>query len=702
MKNEERDFNQLKRIINEKNVQLYQEIEQEKRVTKWNIIFLVLAFVVCSLSLLNTFKIPYIGDDEINSLTKGAMEYYGKSLWTHTWQIAKIWISNGRFLPLSFYSYSIFLLFPDLLSYRIFFFVLNHLTIAAFAGFIYQMTKKWEVMCISVIMTAVFFQYRDYHDAILAYHGMMQFVAVLFFVSLIFQLRAMEKEQIKYSVASGICFFLNLLLYEISYTFVIVYLLFALFYRKGKNRFRFFAPHFCALLCSGITTLVVRILAKDVAYGGISFSFQPAMIVCTFVKQFISTFPLSYLLIIKDQIYDPIWQYLTPYQFILLGVFFILILFCGFRFIRIGSNSYRTSMTLYRIPKFEENPTEKTKKENVQKTRSEHVCHWERNLFLIGLTLCIVPAGIISLSARYQQDLRFGEGYLPVYLQYFGAVCCTTSIFFFLLRMIKKTSLKSIICMVLAVCSTCILFFVLAINQVVVDIIVKNSVQPVSNHAASAGLFDLISERDRVFVIQGGMAPEYEAESFVCLYADGLKIGPVKINHLLDEFGKNTEPVGDYMKLYPKNIYGFYASGTLEDGFAAIFLIDEIDYSPSANYVTQVYTKEMRVFYIGHDEGKEIYLPRIDQNGEVTGVFAEVFESKENEVFAPLRQNSGEQFNLDNDAGNKMIVSQAEIIDKAPEGMKKWFLLDQGDTYSFFVRSENFPILVRGISFTDK
>jgi hypothetical protein len=38
-----------------------------------------------------------------------------------------------------------------------------------------------------------------------------------------------------------------------------------------------------------------------------------------------------------------------------------------------------------------------------------------------GLALWIVPALPIALSAKYQQQLHFGLGYLPVFLEYFGA-----------------------------------------------------------------------------------------------------------------------------------------------------------------------------------------------------------------------------------------------------------------------------------------
>jgi hypothetical protein len=34
----------------------------------------------------------------------------------------------------------------------------------------------------------------------------------------------------------------------------------------------------------------------------------------------------------------------------------------------------------------------------------------------------LLPASLIAVSQKYQQELRWGEGYLPVYVQYFGVI----------------------------------------------------------------------------------------------------------------------------------------------------------------------------------------------------------------------------------------------------------------------------------------
>lgn len=77
------------------------------------------------------------------------------------------------------------------------------------------------------------------------------------------------------------------------------------------------------------------------------------------------------------------------------------------------------------------NSSEKSAESEMEEEKKEYRTDWEYTLFLIGFVLCVIPAFIIALSSRYQSELIMGIGYLPVYLQYFGAVCCITSIFFF-------------------------------------------------------------------------------------------------------------------------------------------------------------------------------------------------------------------------------------------------------------------------------
>jgi len=55
-----------------------------------------------------------------------------------------------------------------------------------------------------------------------------------------------------------------------------------------------------------------------------------------------------------------------------------------------------------------------------------------RNIFGVGIVLFVLPACILMLSKKYQGELEFGRGYLPVYIQDFGFVLLMLTLFDFL------------------------------------------------------------------------------------------------------------------------------------------------------------------------------------------------------------------------------------------------------------------------------
>jgi hypothetical protein len=57
----------------------------------------------------------------------------------------------------------------------------------------------------------------------------------------------------------------------------------------------------------------------------------------------------------------------------------------------------------------------------IWKAMSQRATPKTKETIPFGLTLWIVPALLIALPAKYQHELHFGLGYLPVFLEYFGA-----------------------------------------------------------------------------------------------------------------------------------------------------------------------------------------------------------------------------------------------------------------------------------------
>ncbi|MDH4248157.1 MAG: LamG domain-containing protein, partial [Deltaproteobacteria bacterium] len=64
-----------------------------------------------------------------------------------------------------------------------------------------------------------------------------------------------------------------------------------------------------------------------------------------------------------------------------------------------------------------------------------------RTPLVLGFSLLILPAVIVSLSPKMQSQVSFGVGYLPVYVQYFGLALLLA----ILLTALKKRSLKGVL-----------------------------------------------------------------------------------------------------------------------------------------------------------------------------------------------------------------------------------------------------------------
>ena len=666
---------------------------------------LIITFTVLLLSLLNTFKVPYAGDDRMNNLTRGALIFNNRSIYDHTKQLAEMWMQGGRFFPLGFYSYGLFNALPDLLSYRLFLLFVNLTAVALFAYLIYEITYKWTVTFFSIMMTAIFFQFRDYHDAILGFHGLLQIVSIFVFLALIFQIKSIKKRKNIYGIISGIFFFLSLLVYEVSYSFIAIFMMVAMLYCKSfKNKFKYIIPQCIALIIGVVPTLYLRTKAGSAAYSGTKFSFDLLLIIKTFLKQFSATTPLSYLVSTYDDdrlSYTNFIDHMEIYHFVLLFVFFAATISCLIYFVKKEYIPMRFFKTKYFSDETHE-PNDIDKLSEIKNLPTMEI-DWEKNLLLIGFVIMAAPAAILSLSSRYQEELQWGLGYLPVYVQNFGGICIVVSVIFSFFRLIKRNYLQIVSACLLSVCCTIFLLFTILSNQVTIEKMVKGTMQPVSNFAASENLLANVEENARFLMVQGGLGPELDPGNFVAKYADGLKINPMTMEQLLVECEETAVWNDEVVTLFPENLYGFCSAGTLENGIASLFIIDSLDYSPKDKYIRQAYTTQLKTIYVGWENQTKLYIPRLDMNGGMSACYVwvqdiRVFDKKS----IPIQLDTGERYTHIPDSKNGLEVFMTNFIGNAPEGIRKIFQMDQGNSFMFEIHSEQYPILVRGMGLIEE
>lgn len=667
-------------------------------LTKADVFLLFIAFFIFALNLISTFKVPYIGDDKINNLVNGALLYNNRSIWTHTGSIAEVWIQGGRFFPLGFYSYALFHILPGLMSYRIFILLLNIIAATVFSLLVHQISRSYKCTAFSIALLTVFFQYKDYHDAILGYHGLLQLVSIFFFCALIFQLIAIRKKKLAYNIFSGVFFLISLFMYEVSYSFIIVFLIVVLLYEKGKKRIIYSLPQLSALVIAMIPTIILRARAVE-SYNGIEFSFIPASIIKTFVKQFTATLPLSYTLSISDQIIPAFENFriiIYPYQFVLLVVFFMFLAFICWEF-RSDVKGKKCHEKPDRKNKLDKMTTIPDSLDPIKCEDEEWNHNFEKKLFFIGLGISCAPALILSLSSRYQKDLQWGVGYLPVYVQYFGGVCVTVALFFLFFRRRRDGWMKKIGKICIPVCTTIVFFFNILSNQITIQQIIGKTIQPVASYAVQEGLLDELPENARFLVVHGDIGPESEPANFVAKYTNGRMIDPVKISELIEGYEGIVDQNEEICTIYPENIYGFTAWGKLENGLASVFKIDSLEYRREEKNIVQVFTKELKCMYIGENSNTEIYIPRLDENGAMAACSVDIEDLILQDEVTQAWRDDGEAISLYQEGLFQMLIAKTGGLKEPPSGLKRWLNLDQGYSFSFFIKSENYPILTRSV-----
>lgn len=81
-------------------------------------------------------------------------------------------------------------------------------------------------------------------------------------------------------------------------------------------------------------------------------------------------------------------------------------------------------------------------------------------LIALGCLLVILPAGIISVSGKYQQIITYGDPYIVVYMQYFGAALLLGTLLDRLSPQLRESRMRWTLCIIVA----CISSMTVAVN----------------------------------------------------------------------------------------------------------------------------------------------------------------------------------------------------------------------------------------------
>ncbi|MRN54371.1 LamG-like jellyroll fold domain-containing protein [Paenibacillus monticola] len=549
------------------------------------IIFIVLALTLNIAVIYPMIFSGYISDDSINSFAYGIAHEKSISILEFYNSINLSWMKNeGRFFPLAFYMYFLFFVIKSVVVYKISILIMVLINISLFGFFIKLLTRSTLLTMISLVLPSWLFQFRMPHDPILGFHWLLELVFLLTLSSLIFLFYFLKSSKYKYIFYSlSIAMYLiSILIYEITYLFIVLHLVLILIYSSKKSLKAYVTqlfPYIMVLSIVGGISVVLRIIKRiaETSINAVTYepNFDMGKYILTLLKQIYASFPLSYLSFNPANL-----QYLKNADrssVIISAIFIILINFLIFRnLLKKRDTPFKTS---YKV------------------------------LLVIGISFLVLPNVLVALSPKYQQEIAWGYGYLPVYISYFGLIMILLSGILVVFKKIGSNGRKMVLFAFMIVSIILgILNFIN--NSVVVRELNRTYLYPreVIQNSIKGGLFSELPENSKLIV---DIVYPWDVTAFYNIYS------PKKLAYVdsLSNYTNNSVPATQYYLDYKP-----FNEGKV--GYSIISRVDEISV-----YNSKVFGMTGNNFKIYISGEKQI------RNLSISGYWASKDDSEKFETF---------------------------------------------------------------------
>lgn len=385
---------------------------------KYMWVTLVITLLAMSVLLFGGY---YMDDVILSYLTKA--EAVDGGIWNYIGENITSWLHQGRLFPVSNIYVSLLLyLVPNAFVYKLIILLFVVLDVYVLGLLLWKLTKsRWfTLLCMAAM--PLLFQIRYYHDGLVAYHLLMQVIMLVIMLTALTLLRFMETKKWWWLVLSLGIYILGILTYEIGFINILVLCFVVFCYEKEGLRevfrwknvwktVKYIMPYFLVTVAAlGLTVYVKNQYGTN--YDGIQVSMDVGKILVTACKQAFAAIPLSYYFLANDNLgfafnTNPvaILKDVTLLDFVVIGLFLFVLL-----------KNCKVTDKLHRRP----------------------------GLWGMALVLWWVPALIIGVSARYQGELFWGIGHIPVYVEYFGIMLFAVLLLSFVMSFLKKEKVRKI------------------------------------------------------------------------------------------------------------------------------------------------------------------------------------------------------------------------------------------------------------------
>ena len=350
------------------------------------ILDILLVLWVCYV-LLPLLSIGFISDEAYNSQILGKNISEGVTLWERLYSEIHGWLTgSGRFWPFNwFYKYGLYTLQPTPFVIKLITLIIVALNVLFYAKIIQFITKDRNLSYICAFIVPIFFQFRLWHDPIIAFTFMIPLISLFLFSTTYLLINYLKENKLVTISLFGFLYLLSLWTYELTYVFISFYILIIIF---AKERRGWWKPFLLIVTMTSLHVLIT-IYFKDPnrnEYPGSALNFDYQVIFSSLLVQITSAFPLSWK-IANAPAHESFTK--ITYSVLLIFSFFSLIVTAQLNKVKGSLSGTRTSI----------------------------------KLFIFSLALLFVPAIPIVLTGHQHEliEMGFGYGYIVVFIQYFGA-----------------------------------------------------------------------------------------------------------------------------------------------------------------------------------------------------------------------------------------------------------------------------------------
>jgi hypothetical protein len=356
----------------------------------------IVPLALAAVALAPALGTGYLVDDVYRSLLPGMMRFTGEDFVDRLLGEIRASIQQGRFFPLVWVEHmAVFCTIRDVASYKRLLVASCMVDLGLLMAMVRLITGDWRLATLSATVTAILFQFRTFFDPILSFHGLLQLVTALVLGSLMTLKLYLNGRGWGWLLASSAMHLACLLLYEVTYPLFLLHaVLIGACRPDWRSRVVLMLPFLLVTSACVAATLVVRTMYPSDSYIH-ALNLAPASVALALARQTSAALPLSAFLADPAGIFDGLGSPGAIARWLARGDVLPVALLAG-----IG-----TAIGL-------------RPRAGIPEEGAEGRGGW--TLASLGLFLAVLPGVMIAISSRYQGEIAFGVGYLPVFLQYFG------------------------------------------------------------------------------------------------------------------------------------------------------------------------------------------------------------------------------------------------------------------------------------------